>query len=56
MGLINCETNLILIWYKDFLIPGAATNQATKFAISDTKLHVPVVTLSFNMMQNYYNN
>ena len=42
--LINCEVNLILTWSKDCVI-SSATGE-TKFKITDTKLYVPVVTLS----------
>ena len=44
MPLINCEVNLILTWSKD----GVITNSTGegKFAITETKLYVPVVTLS----------
>ena len=31
---------------KLFLVPGTATNQELTFTITDTKLYVPVVTLS----------
>ena len=44
--LINCETNLILNWSANSVISNSAANQATTFAITDTKLYVPVVTLS----------
>ena len=44
MPLINCEVNLILIWSKDCVITNA-TGEG-KFAITETKLYVPVVTLS----------
>ena len=44
MLLITCEINLLLIRSADCVIH-AATG-ATEFAITDTKLHVPVVTLS----------
>ena len=44
MLLITCEINLLLIRFADCVIH-AATG-AIKFAITDTKLHVPVVTLS----------
>ena len=47
MPLINCEISLILAWspncvfvYTNFV------NQNATFAITDTKLYVPVVTLS----------
>ena len=43
---INCEINLILTWSVNCVISNAAANQATTFAITDTKLYVPVVTLS----------
>ena len=47
MHLINCEVNLILTWYKRFVIASnTAANQETTFAITDTKRYVPVVTLS----------
>ena len=43
MSLINCEINLILTWSEDCVISSATG--ATKFKITDAKLHVPVVTL-----------
>ena len=47
MPLINCEVNLILIWSSSCaLISIAIQNQNATFAITDTKLYVPVVTLS----------
>ena len=52
--LINCEVNLILTWSKDCVI-SSATGE-TKFAITETKAYVPVVTLSTEIMQNYFNN
>ena len=44
MSLINCEVNLILTWSKDCVITNSAG--AEKFIITDTKLYVPVITLS----------
>ena len=44
MPLINCEINLILILSSDCVISSATST--TKFAITDTKLYVPVITLS----------
>ena len=44
MPLINCEVNLELTWSKDCVI-SSATGE-TKFTITETKLYVPVVTLS----------
>ena len=46
MPSFNCEINLILTWSKNCVISIAAANQDTTFAIPDTKLYVPVVTLS----------
>ena len=47
MPLINCEVNLILTWSSTcVLIATAVQNQAVTFALTDTKLYVPVVTLS----------
>ena len=54
MPLINCEINLILTW-SDKCVLSNDTN-VTTFAITDTTLYVPVVTLSTQDMQNYYNN
>ena len=44
MHLIDCEVNLILIWSSTCVITNSTG--AGKFAITDTKLYVPVVTLS----------
>ena len=44
MPLIYCEIDLILTWSIDCAI-SPATGE-TNFAIADTKLYVPVVTLS----------
>ena len=44
MPLINCEVNLILTWSKDCVITNSTG--AGKFKITETKLYVPVVTLS----------
>ena len=44
MPLINCEVNLILIWSATCVIINS--NGAGTFAITDTKLYVPVVTSS----------
>ena len=43
MPLINCEVNLILTWSSTCVITNS--NGAGTFAITDTKLYVPVVTL-----------
>ena len=43
MPLINCEVNLILAWSSTCII--SDSNGAATFAITDTKLYVPVVTL-----------
>ena len=44
MALINWEVNLILTWSKNCVITGSEGEE--KFAITETKLYVPVVTLS----------
>ena len=44
MPLINSEINLILAWSENCVISSATGK--TKFAIADTKLYVPIVTLS----------
>ena len=44
MPLINCEVNLILTWSPTYVISSAVGE--TKFKITETKLYVPVVTLS----------
>ena len=44
MALINCEVNLILTWSPTCVISSAT--RETKFKITETKLYVPVVTLS----------
>ena len=44
MPLINCEVNLILTWSRDCIITNSTGTR--KFAITETKLYVPVVTLS----------
>ena len=47
MPLTNCEVNLILTWSSTcVLIATGIQNQAATVAITDTKLYVPVVTLS----------
>ena len=47
MPLINCEVNLILTWSSTcVLVSPNNANQVATFAITDTKLYVPVVTLS----------
>ena len=47
MPLINCEVNLILTWSsRCVLIATNIPNQNATSAITDTKLYVPVVTLS----------
>ena len=43
LPLINCKAELSLKWYENCILPSAGT--AAIFAITDTKLYVPVVTL-----------
>ena len=44
MPLINCKVNLILTWSSTCVITNSTG--AETFKITDTKLYVPVVTLS----------
>ena len=47
MPLINCEINLILTWPTNcFIVSTNIANQNATFEITDTKLYVPVETLS----------
>ena len=54
MPLINCEVNRILTWSSTCVL--VATNidgQNATFAVTDTKLYVPVVTLSTQKNTKY---
>ena len=51
MPLINCKTELSLKWYENYILSSART--AVSFAITDTKLHVPIVTSKTEVNQNY---
>ena len=44
MPLINCEVNLISAWSSTCVITNST--DAGRFAITDTKIYVPVITLS----------
>ena len=44
ISLINCEVDLILTWSSTCVIKNFSA--AGRFAITDTKLYVPVITLS----------
>ena len=48
MPLVNCKIDLELTWHKDCMISSvkAAAGQVVSFMITNTKLHVPIVTLS----------
>ena len=48
MPLVNCKVDLELTWIKDCVISSAnaAANTVVSFEITDTKLYVPIVTLS----------
>ena len=48
MPLLNCKIDLELTWHKDCMISSvnAAAGQVVSFMITNTKLYVPVVTLS----------
>ena len=54
MPLINCEVNLFLTWSKDCVITNS-TGEG-KFAITETKLYFPVVSLSTKDNRNYFKN
>ena len=57
MPLTNCEINLILTWSLTcVLVSTVNQNQAATFAITDTKLYVPVVTLSTQENNKFFNN
>ena len=45
MPLINCEVSLILTWWSTCVITSSSTGEG-RFTITDTKVCVPVVTLS----------
>ena len=45
MPLINCNINLILTWSANCLIVSTdVVNQGATFAMTETKLYIPVVT------------
>ena len=46
MPLVNCETNFILNWLANWVISNGNANQASTFAITNTKLYLGAVTLS----------
>ena len=48
MPLVNCKVDLELTWNKDCVISSAdaAADNVVSFEITDTKLYVPIVTLS----------
>ena len=55
MPLINCEVNLIFTWSSTcVLVATGVQNQNATFAITDTKLYVPVVTLSTQENIKFY--
>ena len=55
MPLINCEVNLILAWSSNCaLIATGNQNQNATFAITDTKLYIPVVILSIQENTKFF--
>ena len=48
LPLVNCKIDLELTWHKDCMISSAnaAAGQVVSFMITNTKLYVPIVTLS----------
>ena len=51
MPLINCKIKLNLAWKKECVLPTDAGNAV--FIINDTKMYVPVVTLSKEDNKNF---
>ena len=57
MPLINCEVELILVLSTNcVIIYTDVDNQVPTFTITETNFYVPVLTLSTQIMQNYYHN
>ena len=54
MPLINCKVYLELNWIEDCILSSAGNT--AKFAIADTKLHVPIVTFSSESLAKQLNN
>ena len=59
MSLINCEISLILNWSANCVISSAAANQATTFAITNTRrggrggrARPPVTDIPFENLSN----
>ena len=47
MPLINCDIDLILTWSAEcFIIDNLIANEEPTFTITDTKIYVPIITLS----------
>ena len=53
MPLINCKVELSLTWDKNCILSSVLDDST--FAIADTKLYVPVVTLKLKTIQNDQN-
>ena len=53
MPLINCKIYVELNWIEDFILSSAG--DTAKFAITDTKLHVPIASLSTKESANLAN-
>ena len=57
MPLINDEINILLTWSdKCIMVTGCYGDREPKFAITDTKLYVPVVTLSTQDNEKLFSN
>ena len=51
--LLNCEVNLFLTWFENCIIVyNDVANQGVTFAITETELYVPVLTLSTQGITN----
>ena len=44
MPLISCKIHLELNWIEEYIL--SSSGEPARFKITDTKLHVPIVTLS----------
>ena len=48
MPLVHCEITLDLTWYANCVTSSNVVNLATTFAITHTKLYIPILTLSIS--------
>ena len=51
--LLNCEVNLVINWFENCIIVyNDVANQGVTFSITETKIYVPVLTLSTQGITN----